>query len=88
MIDVIKAHNYYSEHQQKNHHTPRVMQSLGLADEDIKLFCLHDNVVSYVSENQAPEIIIINIRRINIEASTTRETLKQYELRALGKQLR
>ena len=29
MSEVIKAQNYYSEHQQKNH-TPRVMQSLGL----------------------------------------------------------
>jgi len=51
MIDVIKAHNYYSEHQQKNPHTPRVMQSLGLPDEDIKLFC-SDNLFPYVSENQ------------------------------------
>jgi len=37
--DVIKAQNYYCEHQQKNPHTPRVMQSLGLPEEDIKLFC-------------------------------------------------
>ena len=37
--DVIKAQNYYCENQQKNPHTPRVMQSLGLPDEDIKLFC-------------------------------------------------
>ena len=37
--DVIKAQNYYCENQQKNAHTPRVMQSLGLPDEDIKLFC-------------------------------------------------
>ena len=51
MIDVIKAHNYYSEHQQKNPHTPRAMQSLGLPDEDIKLFC-SDNLFPYVSENQ------------------------------------
>jgi hypothetical protein len=39
MIDVIKAQNYYCEHQQMNPHTPRVMQSLGLPEEDIKLFC-------------------------------------------------
>ena len=39
MKDVIKAQNYYCEHQQQNPHTPRVMQSLGLPDEDIKLFC-------------------------------------------------
>ena len=37
--DVIKAQNYYCENEQKNPHTPRVMQSLGLPDEDIKLFC-------------------------------------------------
>ena len=37
--DVIKAQNYYCEHQQKNPHTPRVMASLGLPEEDIKLFC-------------------------------------------------
>ena len=39
MKDVIEAQNYYCEHQQQNPHTPRVMQSLGLPDEDIKLFC-------------------------------------------------
>jgi|TARA_B100000902_G_C27299781_1_gene912109 phycocyanobilin:ferredoxin oxidoreductase len=37
--EVIKAQNFYCEHQQQNPHTPRVMQSLGLPDEDIKLFC-------------------------------------------------
>ena len=37
--DVIRAQNFYCENQQKNPHTPRVMQSLGLPDEDIKLFC-------------------------------------------------
>jgi len=37
--DVIKAQNYYCEHQQKNPHTPRVMQSLGLPEDDIKVFC-------------------------------------------------
>jgi len=41
--DVIKAQNYYCEHQQMNPHTPRVMQSLGLPEEDIKLFC-QDNL--------------------------------------------
>ena len=51
MSDVIKAQNYSSEHQQKNPHTPRVMQSLGLPDEDIKLFC-SDNLFPIVSENQ------------------------------------
>ena len=51
MKDVIKAQNYYSEHQQKNPHTPRVMHSLGLPEEDIKLFC-SDNLFPFVSENQ------------------------------------
>ena len=37
--DVIRAQNYYCENQQKNPHTPRVMQTLGLPEEDIKLFC-------------------------------------------------
>ena len=37
--DVIEAQNYYCEHQQQNPHTPRVMQSLGLPEGDIKLFC-------------------------------------------------
>jgi phycocyanobilin:ferredoxin oxidoreductase len=41
--DVIKAQNYYCEHQQQNPHTPRVMQSLGLPEDDIKLFC-QDNL--------------------------------------------
>ena len=37
--DVIKAQNYYSEHQQQNPHTPRVMKSLGLPEDDITMFC-------------------------------------------------
>jgi len=37
--EVIKAQNYYCEHQQQNPHTPRVMKSLGLPEEDINLFC-------------------------------------------------
>ena len=37
--EVREAQNYYCEHQQQNPHTPRVMQSLGLPEEDIKLFC-------------------------------------------------
>ena len=43
MENVINAQNYYCEHQQKNPHTPRVMQSLGLPEDDIKLFC-QDNL--------------------------------------------
>ena len=41
--DVIKAQNYYCEHQNKNPHTPRVMASLGLNEKDIKAFC-RDNL--------------------------------------------
>ena len=41
--DVKEAQNYYCEHQQQNPHTPRVMQSLGLPEDDIKLFC-QDNL--------------------------------------------
>ena len=37
--DVIRAQNFYCENQQKNPHTPRTMQSLGLPEDDIKLFC-------------------------------------------------
>ena len=37
--DVIRAQNFYCEHQQQNPHTPRTMKSLGLPEEDIKLFC-------------------------------------------------
>ena len=46
--DVIEAQNYYCEHQQMNPHTPRVMESLGLPEEDIKLFC---------SDNLFPKIV-------------------------------
>ena len=41
--DVIKAQNYYCEHQQQNPHTPKVMERLGLPEADIKLFC-EDNL--------------------------------------------
>ena len=47
--DVIMAQNYYCEHQQQNPHTPRVMQSLGLPEEDIKLFCA-DNLFPIIKE--------------------------------------
>ena len=46
--DVIEAQNYYCHHQQMNPHTPRVMQSLGLPENDIKLFC---------SDNLFPKIV-------------------------------
>ena len=37
--EVLRAQNFYCENQQKNPHTPRTMKSLGLPEEDIKLFC-------------------------------------------------
>ena len=37
--DVIEAQNYYCKHQQMNPHTPKVMERLGLPDEDVKMFC-------------------------------------------------
>ena len=37
--DVIKAQNHYCENQQKNPHTPRTMQAVGLPEADIRLFC-------------------------------------------------
>ena len=37
--DVIRAQNFYCEHQQQNPHTPRVMRSLGLPEDDIRVFC-------------------------------------------------
>lgn len=39
--DVIKAQNYYCEHQQQNPHTPKVMLSLGLNEEDVNVFNKH-----------------------------------------------
>ena len=46
---VIESQNYYCKHQQQNPHTPRVMQSLGLPEEDIKLFCA-DNLFPLIKE--------------------------------------
>ena len=46
---VIESQNYYCKHQQQNPHTPRVMQSLGLPEEDIKLFC-SDNLFPIIKE--------------------------------------
>ena len=37
--DVIRAQNFYCEHQQQNPHTPRVMKTLGLPEDDIRVFC-------------------------------------------------
>jgi hypothetical protein len=36
--DVIRAQNFYCEHQAQNPHTPKVMLSLGLPEEDVKIF--------------------------------------------------
>ena len=37
-IDTTSAQNYYCENQKKNPHTPRVMVSLGLSEEDVTHF--------------------------------------------------
>lgn len=34
-----KAHNWYAHNQQQNPHTPKVMMTLGLPEEDVELFC-------------------------------------------------
>ena len=63
------------------------MQSLGLPDEDIKLFC-SDNLFPIVSENQPYlEIIIINIPEKGITNGRTsnKREFKTICLRALGK---
>ena len=36
--DTTTAQNYYCENQKQNPHTPRVMVSLGLSEEDVKVF--------------------------------------------------
>jgi len=38
-LDIVKAsHNYYAQHQKKNPHTPNVMKSLGLDENDVNAF--------------------------------------------------
>jgi phycocyanobilin:ferredoxin oxidoreductase len=37
--ESIRAQNWYCENQQQNPHTPAVMKSLGLPDEDVDVFC-------------------------------------------------
>ena len=37
--DTIKAQNYYCSNQTQNPHTPRVMKSLGLNEQDVEKFC-------------------------------------------------
>lgn len=36
--DTIESQNYYCENQKQNPHTPKVMVSLGLSEEDVKVF--------------------------------------------------
>jgi hypothetical protein len=36
--DTTATQNYYCENQQSNPHTPRVMTSLGLDEEDVRVF--------------------------------------------------
>ena len=36
---VAEAQDYYCTNQQKNPHTPMVMKSLGLPEEDVEIFC-------------------------------------------------
>lgn len=37
--EVIDAQNYYCHNQQQNPHTPKVMKSLGLNEEEVDIFC-------------------------------------------------
>ena len=55
MADVIKAQNYYSEHQQKNHsYLSGLCNLLVCTDEDIKLFCSTNNLFPIVSRKSTP----------------------------------
>jgi len=47
---VVDAQNYYAQNQKQNPHTPRVMTSLGLNEEDVKVFiqdCLFPEITKY-----------------------------------------
>jgi hypothetical protein len=37
--DVAQAQDYYCHNQQQNPHTANVMKSLGLAEDDVEVFC-------------------------------------------------
>lgn len=37
-INTVEHQNYYAQNQKQNPHTPRVMVSLGLSEEDVKVF--------------------------------------------------
>jgi phycocyanobilin:ferredoxin oxidoreductase len=46
--NTTEAQNYYAQNQKKNPHTPRVMVSLGLSEEDVQVFiqeCLFPEIV-------------------------------------------
>ena len=36
---TLASQNYYCHNQQQNPHTPRVMKSLGLNEQDVETFC-------------------------------------------------
>lgn len=38
-IEIAEAQDYYCHNQQQNPHTPRVMKSLGLDEQEVELFC-------------------------------------------------
>ena len=47
-INTTEAQNYYAQNQKQNPHTPRVMVSLGLSEEDVQVFiqeCLFPEIV-------------------------------------------
>jgi hypothetical protein len=47
-VDTTAAQNYYAQNQKCNPHTPKVMVSLGLSEEDVQVFiqeCLFPEIV-------------------------------------------
>ena len=38
VADTTFEQNYYAQNQKQNPHTPKVMTSLGLAEEDVRIF--------------------------------------------------
>jgi len=48
VVDTTSFQNYYCDNQKQNPHTPRVMASLGLDEEDVRVFiqeCLFPEIV-------------------------------------------
>jgi len=45
---TIQAQNFYCENQKQNPHTPKVMVSLGLSEEDVKVF-IHECLFPEIS---------------------------------------